>query len=281
MTQMVLMRFVLGLAEGPLVLLVLYLLSRYFVSAERARSAAWFLLVLPITQVLGGPPTGLLLQHFSWRAVFVIEGAPPVLWAFVWLLVAANTPEQARWLKPSESAAVTERIGAEEAAKAGENRLDLAALSRRRVVWVLAVLYFAGTGGSVGLTLRLPTIIEGLSAHASPFQVGLLTAIPALAGAVALVLVARWSDAHDNRRVPMLAGFAVGVVALLVGTRLPGTLWPSGPRWRCSSWRPSPSSAPPVSWRRFRARCFRRRRPPARWPWATASEPLASSWRPS
>lgn len=41
MTQMIVVRFLLGLAEGPLVPLVILLLSRYFVSAERARSAAW------------------------------------------------------------------------------------------------------------------------------------------------------------------------------------------------------------------------------------------------
>jgi MFS family permease len=225
MAQMVVVRFLLGLAEGPLVPLVILLLSRYFVSAERARSAAWFLLVLPLSQVLGAPLTGLLLEHFHWRTVFLIEGAPPVVWAFVWLLIAANNPTEARWLKPSESAAVTEHINAEEAAKAGENRVNLATLARQRVVWVLAALYFTGTGGSVGLTLWLPTIISGLSAQATPLQIGLLTALPSLTGAISLVLFARWSDTRNTRRTPMLTGFGVGTVALVVGTQLPGTLW--------------------------------------------------------
>jgi MFS family permease len=225
MTQMVIMRFVLGLAEGPLLPIMIYLLSKYFVSTERARSAAWFLLALPLTQVFFAPLTGFLLEHFHWRAVFVIEGAPPVVWAFVWLLVAANTPEQARWLKPSESAAVTERISAEEATKVGENRVNLATVARQRVVWVYSAAYFAGTGAAVGLTLWLPTIIRELSASATPLQVGLLTALPSLVGAVALVLAARWSDARNNRRIPMLTGFGVATVALLIGTQLPGTLW--------------------------------------------------------
>ncbi|MBE8477425.1 MULTISPECIES: MFS transporter [Streptomyces] len=225
MPQLVAMRFLLGLAEGPLIPLVILLLSRYFVSAERARSAAWFLLVLPITQVLGAPLTGLLLEHLNWRTVFLIEGLPPLVWAFVWLFVAADTPDRARWLKRSEGAAVTERVAAEEAVKAGEDRMRLALLVRQRLVWVLAALYFAGTGGSVGLILWLPTIIEDLSPHATPLEVGTMAALPSLVGAIAVVLAARWSDAHDNRRTPMLMGFGMATTALLVGTQLPDTLW--------------------------------------------------------
>ncbi|WP_155058232.1 MFS transporter [Streptomyces blattellae] len=223
--QLVIMRFLLGLAEGPLIPLVILLLGRYFVSAERARSAASFLLVLPISQVLGAPLTGLLVDHLSWRTVFLIEGVPPLVWAFVWLYVAADTPRQARWLKGSEGAAVTERVAAEEAAKAGEDRMAFGLLIRQRLVWVLAALYFAGTGGSVGLILWLPTIFEDLSPSATSLEVGVMVALPSLFGAVAVVLAARWSDAHDNRRTPMLMGFGVATAALLIGTLLPGTLW--------------------------------------------------------
>lgn len=226
MTQMIIARFVLGLAEGPLVPIVIYLLSKFFSSAERARSAAWFLVVLPLSQVLGAPLTGFLLGHFDWRAVFVIEGAPPVVWAFLWLFVAANSPENARWLTSSEGAAVTERINAEEAAKTGEGRVNLVALARHRVVWGLALVYFASTGGAVGLTLWLPTIISGLSARATPLQIGSLTALPSLGGVITSVLAARWADARNTRRTPILTGFGVAAAALLVGTQLPGTLWP-------------------------------------------------------
>ncbi|MGC0405217.1 sugar phosphate permease [Streptomyces sp. SAI-126] len=224
--QLVTMRFLLGLAEGPLVPLVILLLARYFVSAERARSAAWFLLVVPISAVVSAPLTGLLLEHFSWRTVFLIEGVPPLVWAFVWFFVAADTPGQARWLKASEDATVTERVAAEEAAKAGGgDRMRLSTLLRQRLVWVLAALYFAATGGSVGLVLWLPTIIEDLAPGATPFEVGAMAALPSLLGAVAVVLTARWSDRHDNRRTPMLMGFGVATAALLIGTRLPDTLW--------------------------------------------------------
>lgn len=226
MTQLIIARFLLGLAEGPLVPVVIYLLSKFFSAAERAQAAAWFLVVLPLSQVFGAPLTGFLLGHFDWRTVFLIEGAPPVLWAFVWLFVAANSPARAWWLTPSESAAITERIDAEQATKIGENRVNLAALVRERVVWALAMVYIASTGTAVGLTLWLPTIISELSTRATSLQIGLLTAVPSLGGAITCVLSARWTDTRNTRRLPMLTAFGITTVALLLGTQLPGTLWP-------------------------------------------------------
>lgn len=224
LTQLVIMRFILGLAEGPLIPLVILLLSRYFVAAERARSAALFLLVLPLSQVLGAPLTGLLLEVFNWRTVFIVEGAPPLVWAFVWLFIAADTPTRARWLRPSERTAITERVAAEEAVKVGEDRIRLVALLRQRIVWVLAALYFAGTGGTVALILWLPTIITDLVPSATPFEVGVMAALPSSAGAIAIVLVARWSDIRGDRRTPMLIGFGLAVAALIIGTQS-GALW--------------------------------------------------------
>jgi MFS family permease len=36
--------------------------------------------------------SGYLVQAFGWRGMFIIEGAPPIIWAFVWRAMVEDWP---------------------------------------------------------------------------------------------------------------------------------------------------------------------------------------------
>ena len=81
-------------------------------------------------------------------------------------------------------------------------------------VWLLAMIYFSFVMGIYGVSFWLPTIIKAMGI-ADPLQVGMMSAIPYGFAAVAMLLVGRSADRHRERRwhvaVPALLG-AVGLI---------------------------------------------------------------------
>ena len=63
---------------------MLIFLSRWFTKAEHSRANTFLILGNPITVLWMSVVSGYLVHAFGWRGMFVIEGAPPILWAFVW-----------------------------------------------------------------------------------------------------------------------------------------------------------------------------------------------------
>ncbi|MGP8296390.1 MFS transporter [Streptomyces inhibens] len=76
-------RFSLGLAEAGFFPGVVAYLTAWFPARERTRALALFLLAIPLATAVGLPFSGLLVEHSrllglsGWRAMFLIEAAPP------------------------------------------------------------------------------------------------------------------------------------------------------------------------------------------------------------
>src|SRR5207253_2898658 len=83
------LRFLLGLAEAGFFPGIIFYLTRWFPSRERARAIAAFMTATLIAGVVGGPVSGALLSmHGSaglqgWQWLFLIEGIPAVVLGFV------------------------------------------------------------------------------------------------------------------------------------------------------------------------------------------------------
>ena len=76
---------------------------------------------------------------------------------------------------------------------------------------LLCLLYFAAVTGAYGITMWLPQIIKGFG-NLSSFQVGILSAIPFAAAAIAMVPVGRSSDRRGERRWHLaLSAFASAI----------------------------------------------------------------------
>jgi len=81
-------------------------------------------------------------------------------------------------------------------------------------MWLMSLIYFTFVMGLYGVSFWLPTLIKQTGV-ADPFSVGLLTAIPYGAAVIAMILVARSADRLRERRwhiaIPAVAG-AIGLV---------------------------------------------------------------------
>src|SRR4029077_20480769 len=114
-----LLRFLLGGAEAGFFPGVAFYLGHWFPAEYRTRVVAWFMVAIPISSVVGGALSGLLLQMngiaglAGWKWLFILEGLPVALLGFVVLRVMTERPEDATWLTEKEREIVRERVAGE------------------------------------------------------------------------------------------------------------------------------------------------------------------------
>ncbi len=226
------LRFLLGLAEAGFFPGLIFYLTRWFPARERARTIAAFMTATLIAGVIGGPISGALLSLHDvgglagWQWLFLLEGVPAVVLGFVVPNVLTERPEDAMWLTASERLTLVACLRDE----LRDDRVTESAAAtvwdafRLPRTWMLAVVYFTIPVTLYGIGFWLPRMLKDASG-AGDFTVGLLSAIPYAAGAIAMVLVGQHSDRTGERRwhiaIPALACAA----ALVLSTAGHGIVW--------------------------------------------------------
>jgi MFS transporter, ACS family, tartrate transporter len=212
-----LLRFLLGAAEAGFFPGLVFYLTQWFPSHERARAISLFMTATQIAGVVGGPLSGVLLAmngmgHLAgWQWLFLAEGIPAVIMGAAAAGYLPDSPEHAPWLNSHERSLLRARLALERERRRSNHTL-YAALSNGNV-WLLALLYFAIVFGHYGIALWLPQILKGFGGI-SDVRVGMLSALPFLIAAFVMVAVAKHSDANEERRWHLaISGFA-GAIAL-------------------------------------------------------------------
>jgi ACS family tartrate transporter-like MFS transporter len=209
-------RFALGVAEAGFFPGVAYYFAAWFPTQYRARMLAWFLVAIPLSSVIGGPISGMLLEMngafglLGWQWLFIVEGLPAVVLGVVVLRVLSDRPEIAAWLSPEEQRVLNAML-AEEKRERPKSSLA-AALSDIRVV-MLAAIQFGFTIGSYGIGIFLPQIIKGFGL--SNLAASVLSAVPYIFASAAMLWWAWYVD-RTGRKIGNLAiACAVGTAGLL------------------------------------------------------------------
>ena len=105
-------RLLLGAAEAGFFPGITFFLAAWFPAQYRARVLAWFLVAIPVSSVIGGPISSLLLQMdglaglAGWQWMFIVEGLPASIVGFFILRMLSDRPEEAEWLSVEERAAM-------------------------------------------------------------------------------------------------------------------------------------------------------------------------------
>lgn len=205
-------RVLLGIAESLIFPAMLYLLSQWFTRAERSRANMLLILGNPGTVLWMSVLTGYLIQAFGWQKTFVIEGLPAVVWAFGWMAIVRDRPSAARWITPLAATALEAELAKEQVAIPTVANVRKALL--RGDVLVLSAQYFFWSLGIYGFVLWLPTMVRR-GATMSMGRTGLLSAVPYVAGVVAMAVVAHRSDRTQRRAGLVWPFLLVGGLALL------------------------------------------------------------------
>src|SRR5436309_10060431 len=212
------LRFLLGAAEAGFFPGMILYLKNWFPARARARTVALFMTAGPIAGVVGGPISGALLglhsQHISgWQWLFLIEGLPAVLLGIIVFVFLTDYPEAAAWLNDEERACLIEVLSREQESHPRPATREVFSAFTNRKIWLLIIVYFGATTCAYGLSLWLPNLIHNVS-KAGNFGIGLLSTIPYIATAVAMVLVGVHSDRTGERRWHLALSAFSGAIGL-------------------------------------------------------------------
>ena len=193
-------RFLLGAVEGLVFPSLLVFLTRWFTKRERSKANTILILGNPLTMLWASIASGALVEWFDrhqifglvgWQWMLLIEGAPTLLWAFIWLSLAEDHPADSTWLAKEDADALEHALAAEQVGLT--HAPDYFAAFRERRVWLFAAQFFAWSVGINGLNLWLPIILKEGS-HMGMTRVGFWNAVPYFCGMVAMMAVATISD---------------------------------------------------------------------------------------
>ena len=217
-TQLAAVRFALGFFEGGIFPTMLLFVRNWFAPSERARANGIWQLAYPLAAMINGPIAGVILEHGSWRWLFIIEGIFPIVWAAVWLWGVAATPQQARWLRAEDRAALLARLEAEPELPAaiaqGADAGILGQLTRRPVILFTIAVFFWNIG-FLGFIIWLPSVLRQ-DTSLSQTAIGWLSALPFAVAIIAMQVLTRWSDRSRDRRTYAAVPILICGTALLV-----------------------------------------------------------------
>jgi MFS transporter, ACS family, tartrate transporter len=224
-TGLSIVRFLLGVAEAGFFPGIIFYLTNWVPAAERARIVTMFMAAIPVSNLIGAPASGLILDTFNgalglkgWQWLFILEALPSIGLGIAALWMLPDRPGDAHWLTADESTALEGHISDEMRERDGIRKFTLTeALTHPRVL-ALGVVYLGFATGMYGLTFWLPQIVKafGLSNTAT----GLVTAVPYIAAAIVMVLWGRHSDATGERVWHIAIPAFVGGAALIAGTQV-------------------------------------------------------------
>jgi sugar phosphate permease len=227
------LRFLLGAAEAGFFPGVILYLTYWFPAAKRCRMNALFLTAVAISNVVGAPISGSIMQFLDgvhgwqgWQWLFLLEGLPSVVVGILVLVLLDDGPHKAKWLTASERALVLRQLAEDETAKAaGKLRHRFTDVFRDGRVWALSLVYLCMMHGFYGINFWMPTIIQELGLDPQNYlAVGLLSMVPWGVAAVTMVLVGSHSDRSGERFwhaiVPLLVTTAGFLGLALLGHRV-------------------------------------------------------------
>ena len=217
-THLYAVRFLLGVVESAVLPALLILLARWFTRAERARVSSILILGNPVTLIWMSVLSGYLADAYGWRTMFIVEGLPAVLWAFVWWKLVADHPAGAAWMGKAEAEDLAARIAEEQRGIPPVPNLRAALTSPKALA--LSLQYFCWSAGLYGFVLWLPSILRGYGS--GMVAVGWLSAAPYAVAAVAMMAVSSLSDRALRRKIAIWPPLLLGAAAFV------GSYWAGG-----------------------------------------------------
>ena len=235
--QFYVLRFLLGVFEAGFFPGIIYYLTLWYPPSRRAFVMAIFLTATLFAGIIGGPLSGLIISGMDglngwagWQWMFLLQGLPSSVLGIVAYLYLSDSPTMAPWLTAREKTIIDNDLAPERSASRGPDAGAQSAFKRLLTnpkVYILSGAVFAILAAAYSLSFWAPTLISKAGVK-DILNIGLISAIPSICGAIAMVLIGRHSDKKQERRwhfsvCMMLAAAAIaGLGALSLGAN---SLW--------------------------------------------------------
>ncbi len=225
--QFYVMRFLLGVAEAGFFPGIILYLTYWYPAQRRGRIISLFMTGIPLAGVIGGPLSGWIMKSWDqvggyqgWQWMFLLEALPAVFVGFMVYWYLDDRITDAKWLSESERQMLAQHIDEEDQSK---EHMPVSAVFKNKRVWVMSAIYFSLAMSLYGVSFWLPTIINGMGVKDN-FSIGLLSAVPWLAGVFSMLWFGRSADKHKERRwhvvIPMLMAATGLVLSVLLASNV-------------------------------------------------------------
>ncbi|MNV59643.1 putative metabolite transport protein NicT [compost metagenome] len=154
--------------------------------------------------------------------MFLLEGTPVILLGLVVLASLPEHFEQVSWLDDQQKAALREQFSSEEQRK---TVTSLGGIIASPTVWLLVAVYCAVMLAVNTLAFWMPSLIHG-AGIASDASIGLLSALPYLAGCVFMLACGRSSDRLRERRWHLCVPLLMSAAGIAIVGLAPQQPWP-------------------------------------------------------
>ena len=197
-------RVLLGAAEAGFFPGIIFFMTLWFPTEYRARMFAMFNIAVPFSSVIGAPVSSLIIEYMNglhglsgWQWMFLIEGVPAIIMGIVVLRWLPETPEQATFLTSEERTWLSTRIANERSAREAKENFTVGRALRDPRVLLMCLIAVGLVMGTTGIAIWMPQFVKSFGL--TNLQTGLVTAIPALFMAAAMILVGRSADRTGER----------------------------------------------------------------------------------
>ena len=229
-TTFYVLRFMLGVAEAGFFPGIILYLTYWFPATERGKCISRFMTAIPLSGLIGAPISGALLDMngtlniAGWKWMFLLEALPSILMGFYVFLFLPDRPETCRWLNESEKN-LLKNFGQERDDShqtSGWSSFFTVIISPQ--VWHICMIYFFQVTGLYGIGLWLPEILRSSSGTMSEKQLGILSALPFLAGTISMVFWGWNSDRLQERKWHLVAANLLGGIGFVIAGLHPNYL---------------------------------------------------------
>ncbi|MDT4850632.1 putative metabolite transport protein NicT [compost metagenome] len=200
--QLILARFLLGVAEAGFFPGVILYLTYWFPAALRGRITAAFIMAGMVAGIVCGPLSGAIMAHLhgwlglrDWQMLFLLTGAPAVLLGLFGWFWLTDRPEQARWLSDEEKRQIADALASE----SSPARSHFGGVLRDPQLYIAGFIYFCIYSGSNTVSYWMPTLIRDFGLEDLKL-IGAVTSLPFIGALCGMYLLGRSSDRHMERR---------------------------------------------------------------------------------
>ncbi len=216
-TELYICRFMLGVCEAGFFPSVVYYFTVFFPEKYRTKILGLFIIVQPLSNAIGSPISGLILNidhawfgFEPWQLLFILEGIPPLVIGLFLPFIIKNSPREVNYLNIEEKSWLIENT---ERTRSG-SKITLADFMKgmkNKKYLLYAMLNFGMVCGIYGFGMWLPSILTAISGD-DIFHVSLIALLPY---GLAACLVYPWSLwATRTKKIAVFAGISMVTAAV-------------------------------------------------------------------
>jgi sugar phosphate permease len=235
--MLIMLRLVLGLAEGPVPVSMTTTINHWFPAKEKATATGVFIASTQFAPIIAPIVTAAIAVSFGWRYVFYWFAIPGIIIAVIWYIFVKTKPEDSSRVSKSELEYIRQEETAVASATTGEQRslgwIDkvirykkVKPLTTYRSVftswniWGNTLTYFLMNSVVYGMLTWVPMYLVSAKGY-SLMKMGLFASTPAIGGLLGALIGGWISDkVFLKRRKPtmLITAIATAIMMLVVIT---------------------------------------------------------------